>query len=1704
MEMLPKPTNTTISNNFLIFLQPTYMKRKILTLVLGLLLLLTGKAFSQNGAWIFGATNVQVQVQYYYEVQWDAPLSQFTSVWFEVQGGYIVNQHTDPTWGTISCTVVWYEQQGPTWLHVTETLGGAYGHLDVSVQQTLDPGTLSTTYPYFNYLNNVPSISQTPATGGNCGTGYSYMWYSSPDGVSNWTFIGYGQSYPVSAPQLTARTFIRRYVECGGNGFTNTLEFNYQSTSWENRNFIRTNEVWYAGKQNFIAADNIAIGQKQQSVVFFDGLGRPEQSVVVGASPETGVPASSKKDLVTPIEYDALGREVKKYLAYQAGTADGKYKLNAGTAQNTFMTAKYPGETRYYAETDLESSPLNRPLKTKAPGQNWGATGVGISTTYDRNTPDDGVRIWKIDAFTPGAIPVSNITTDIYPAYSLSEITTTDERGKKIVEYKDSEDRVILKKQQLLDGANLTAHHDGWLCTYYVYDDFGRMRFTITPKAMQQMLQAGNTTITPQIAAGLCYSYTYDSKGRLIEKKLPDDETMWMVYDNRDRLVFSQDGNQREGKANSLNIPEWTFFLYDAQNRQIATGIMRDDGSDPHTRSTLQSIMDNPAYGNLGERTFSIQTDVAESVTAFNPVPLWSSLGVAIYYYDVKINAVNYYDGWTAGQYISETLGYPSNFENIDAATPVNRNRGLQTGTKVRVLNVTPDKFLSSATIYDDKGRVIQSNTTNYLNHGIRLTNQYDFTGKVRSTLYKEIKTTVVGVVPAQYTTTSIYTILSKYEQDHAGRPKQIKKNVTRSFHTTQAVEGPNPVITTTGERIVVENTYDELGQLASKKLAPGYAGPNGPYLENLIYEYNIRGWMTGINKTYVSNSSGAGSFFGMELGYDKAGNAAFNNTVLNGNVAGMAWKTRGDNIPRKFDYAYDNANRLASATFKQRDDFGTPNNWGSSTFNFSVPLIQYDFNGNISRMEQMGMNFSGIVPMDRMTYGYDNTSNKLKWVAEDVNTDYKLNDFTDKNAGAGNIDYTYDFNGNLKEDKNKGITSIKYNYLNLPEQVDFDNNRGNIKYIYDATGNKLQKIVTDNTPVTGQLITTTTYSGPITYTGNDLYLTFEEGRVRFAKTVTPNMPPAFTFDYFVKDHLGNIRMVLTEDAQTDQYPAATMETAATVQEDKYYKISNRTDKPAALQGNSSYDQRYGQKMSKLTTQEQKIGPSILMKVMAGDIVHSKTDYYFQTTGTQVNSSTLLNDLVNNLIGHLNAGQAGQTAKTQSSTIGTNVTGNNIVGNLIADQNSTYVGTNPKAHLNYIVFDEQFKAVKKGSIQVQNSGPLQPPLTRTDIAIDVNGWIYVFVNNESQQPVYFDNFQVTHVRGNILEETHYYPFGLTMKAISPRALSINPVNRHKYNGKEIQQEEFSDGSGLEGYDFGARIFDPQTGRWQSIDPQAEDFPNVSPYSYAVNNPALYVDKDGKFVNLILQYGINVGINVAVQMLTAYMFDPNVKSWGDAWDKVSMWDAIWDGASDMISSKKLRMAANGVKGIFNYIDDVGFRNITASGLINSGLMGILEPIIGDAIARKGVPYVMKGLQKLGFDGPAIKRALGIPDPPKVKVDLKAGKTFSMARGSTTRYSPSLYRQNLKTLTGMNPASNIEAHHIFPQAPRFQAHFDREGIDIHDPVHLQWWERGAHNAAAADYNRHWDDFFSRYPNASKEKILEFGRILMTDMYHIDVNF
>ncbi|HLO80580.1 MAG TPA: hypothetical protein VK166_06460, partial [Chitinophagaceae bacterium] len=185
---------------------------------------------------------------------------------------------------------------------------------------------------------------------------------------------------------------------------------------------------------------------------------------------------------------------------------------------------------------------------------------------------------------------------------------------------------------------------------------------------------------------------------------------------------------------------------------------------------------------------------------------------------------------------------------------------------------------------------------------------------------------------------------------------------------------------------------YDKLGQVVEKKLGVNATKPQG--LETQSMDYNIRGWLLGLNRISMVRDGSASTFFGFELGYDKletgTANISFGQEQYNGNISGMIWRSGSDLVRRKYNFSYDLANRLTQANFNEPDFAG-------SGIDYSVPNIKYDANGNITEMDQKGWILSGSDFVDRLRYTYasNNNSNKLLNV-NDISTtpSIRLGDF--------------------------------------------------------------------------------------------------------------------------------------------------------------------------------------------------------------------------------------------------------------------------------------------------------------------------------------------------------------------------------------------------------------------------------------------------------------------------------------------------------------------------------------------------------------------------------------------------------------------------------------------------------------------------------------------------------------------------------------
>jgi len=337
-----------------------------------------------------------------------------------------------------------------------------------------------------------------------------------------------------------------------------------------------------------------------------------------------------------------------------------------------------------------------------------------------------------------------------------------------------------------------------------------------------------------------------------------------------------------------------------------------------------------------------------------------------------------------------------------------------------------------------------------------------------------------------------------------------------------------------------------------------------------------------------------------------------------------------------------------------------------------------------------------------------------------------------------------------------------------------------------------------------------------------------------------------------MKDHLGNTRMVLTEEQQTDAYPVASLEDATIATERLYYGNldSGRVNKntvPGYPNDTYTTPNNYIQQLSG-STGAYKIGASITIKVMAGDTVNIRASSWYRQNGTTPGSpNSPLASLVVGLASGLTGSDPGHYIQGQLQQPGVLDPG---ITSFLSVVNSDYNAntSKPKAYLNWILFDEQFHPVitndgkNSGFDRVGSDTILKTHIIPGQV-MTKSGYLFVYVSNETPNiNVYFDNLQLTHMRGRIVEETHYYPFGLTMAGISYQEIG-KPENKYRYNkGSELQNKEFSDGSGLEMYETKLRELDPQLGRWWQMDSKPDYAQSL--YSAMGNNPILYNDPLG--------------------------------------------------------------------------------------------------------------------------------------------------------------------------------------------------------------------------------------------------------------------
>ena len=657
----------------------------------------------------------------------------------------------------------------------------------------------------------------------------------------------------------------------------------------------------------------------------------------------------------------------------------------------------------------------------------------------------------------------------------------------------------------------------------------------------------------------------------------------------------------------------------------------------------------------------------------------------------------------------------------------------------------------------------------------------------------------------------------------------------------------------------VAQYEYYLHGPLKSKGL--------GEYVQKLDYVYNLQGWLKSINhplrgqdpgEDYYSNGLYARDVFGEMLNYyagdyKRTGSGLLSadaitpsaNThvknkgkdLFNGNISSIVTYTGFDQAGESTDplmaqgYRYDYLNRLVS-TFAEIATPASFSGWSASSAtldNIYQENLSYDANGNITSLERTvfkrSVNSVQTTAMDMMTYHYDQSltnsqsqskkaHNRLLYIDDAAADDLDIEDFTDQAAG----NYAYDAKGRLIRDLANEIDSIAWTaYDKVREVIRTDgSSKPRLLYTYDGFGRRLSKTVTPP----GQEPQTTYYvydgggnqlahylqdrdeNEAIRYrlVEHVLYGASREGVLKNgtqlgSESVTTTLEKsALLFE--VSDHLGNVRAVVSGQKQTRTEEFHRVFRSG-YEGDDYYGFSSYQDYSAYLDDTRAYD---GKRSLRLATNTVWGGPIYGIRVNAGDIVSFEGYTYFE-------------------------GGPGTTGGEFICKVFDEVSTNEVnVWTKDYGPHNTIAGSWQKAYINnYVV------PAVGGSNRV--------------LYMTIKPLAY-----GHQQTTWFDNLKIviksptrteTVAVADIITLTDYYAFGMVMPG---RTICNSEHYRYGFNGMEKDDDWYEKG---DAYDFGARMYDSRTGRWQSRDPLAEKYPYLSPYVGMGNKPLVYVDVDGR-------------------------------------------------------------------------------------------------------------------------------------------------------------------------------------------------------------------------------------------------------------------
>jgi len=632
--------------------------------------------------------------------------------------------------------------------------------------------------------------------------------------------------------------------------------------------------------------------------------------------------------------------------------------------------------------------------------------------------------------------------------------------------------------------------------TNYVYDTAGNLVYVLPPNVSDALTGAQTynywATYNSIYLPNYVYSYTYDERNRKADVVIPGVDVENLIYDSADRLVMDQ--------TPAIQIPNgkggrgWLFNKYDVFGRVILSGIYTGDDAgakDANGRAYDMKVK----YKTILSKE-SVSSSANDYHYTWNTFPALSQ---------TEVTHVNFYDNYTYATDNADNSGSLVYLAKAGYGTQYSSAQGLLTGSWDKLSDGSG--WIKTAYYYDAFGNLVQKRSTNNKSG-------YDY---------------------EYYLYNANNQATKKYTEHAALGQSQITEEYTYSYDARLRLTTVNYKFNGGAGVDIAAYQYDDVGRMKEKKTGDG--------TEIASFKYNVRSWET----------EQAGQRFSENLYYESGNPKSGGSLYYGGNLSAWTWKAEPSMTTiRGYSFKYNAMGWLTDAVYGESANLSTGTLRYDEYFTYNTDKL-----GNIKTLKRYGLKDNGaygLIDDVNVTEYYGNMVRKVTDAAGNQSSSDVM-EFKYNSDPVNDVHYSYYSSGALMNDYHRRICMIKYNYLSLPQSVQF--RRGDrIEYVYDASGEKRQvtrkvsnrdlnyaywsQSVPATTDFDASKTVTTNYFGNKVYVNNQLkYVLTEEGYIEKTTGST-----TFTPYYYLDDHLGSHRIVMDANGTVKQvnsyYPSGT------------------------------------------------------------------------------------------------------------------------------------------------------------------------------------------------------------------------------------------------------------------------------------------------------------------------------------------------------------------------------------------------------------------------------------------------------------------------------------------------------------------------------------------------------------------------------------